>query len=84
MIESYLRRIDPSKTLFLQSEVRTLKQDLLGVFLDTMVICSLTAFAVLVTGAWTEGTSTAMAIRAASICFRCFLQRCEAFLSRRR
>ncbi len=32
----------------------------LDVFIDTIVICSLTALTVLVTGAWTEGTSTGM------------------------
>ena len=32
----------------------------LDVFIDTIVICTLTALAVLVTGAWTEGTSTGM------------------------
>ncbi|MFB0565662.1 MAG: alanine/glycine:cation symporter family protein [Candidatus Aminicenantaceae bacterium] len=32
----------------------------LDVFIDTIVICSLTALAVLVSGAWTEGTSTGM------------------------
>lgn len=36
----------------------------LDVFIDTMVICSLTAFAVLVSGAWTEGTSTEMTAKA--------------------
>lgn len=33
----------------------------LDVFLDTLVICSLTALTVLITGVWTEGTSTEMA-----------------------
>ena len=32
----------------------------LDVFLDTIVICTLTALTVLVSGVWTEGTSTAM------------------------
>lgn len=32
----------------------------LDVFVDTIVICTLTALCVLVTGAWTEGTSTGM------------------------
>jgi AGCS family alanine or glycine:cation symporter len=32
----------------------------LDVFIDTIIICTLTALAVLVTGAWTEGTSTGM------------------------
>ncbi len=32
----------------------------LDVFIDTIVICSLTALAVLSTGAWTQGTSTEM------------------------
>ena len=32
----------------------------LDVFIDTLVICTLTALAVLVTGVWTEGTSTGM------------------------
>jgi len=32
----------------------------LDVFVDTIIICTLTALAVLVTGAWTEGTSTQM------------------------
>jgi len=32
----------------------------LDVFVDTLLICSLTALSVLVTGAWTEGTSTGM------------------------
>jgi AGCS family alanine or glycine:cation symporter len=36
----------------------------LDVFIDTMVICTLTALAVLVTGAWTEGTSTQMTVNA--------------------
>jgi AGCS family alanine or glycine:cation symporter len=36
----------------------------LDVFVDTMVICTLTALAVLVTGAWTEGTSTVMTVNA--------------------
>ena len=36
----------------------------LDVFIDTIVICSLTAFAVLVSGAWTEGTSTQMTANA--------------------
>ncbi len=36
----------------------------LDVFVDTMVICSLTALAVLVTGAWTEGSSTEMTVNA--------------------
>ena len=31
------------------------------VFIDTFVICTLTALTVIVTGTWTEGTSTAMA-----------------------
>jgi AGCS family alanine or glycine:cation symporter len=36
----------------------------LDVFIDTFVICTLTALAVLVTGAWTEGTSTQMTVAA--------------------
>jgi len=32
----------------------------LDVFVDTLIICTLTALAVLVTGIWTEGTSTQM------------------------
>lgn len=36
----------------------------LDVFIDTLVICSLTALTVLVTGAWTEGTSTEMTAHA--------------------
>ena len=36
----------------------------LDVFIDTFVVCTLTALAVLVTGAWTEGTSTEMTVRA--------------------
>ncbi|MGB8952857.1 MAG: sodium:alanine symporter family protein [Candidatus Aminicenantales bacterium] len=36
----------------------------LDVFIDTIVVCTLTALAVLVTGAWTEGTSTQMAVNA--------------------
>jgi len=36
----------------------------LDVFIDTIVICSLTALAVLVSGAWTEGTSTQMTANA--------------------
>jgi AGCS family alanine or glycine:cation symporter len=36
----------------------------LDVFIDTMVVCTLTALAVLVTGAWTEGTSTQMTVNA--------------------
>ncbi|MBN1223723.1 MAG: sodium:alanine symporter family protein [Candidatus Aminicenantes bacterium] len=32
----------------------------LDVFIDTIIICSLTALAVVVSGAWTEGTSTQM------------------------
>lgn len=32
----------------------------LDVFIDTIVICTLTALAILTTGAWTHGTSTAM------------------------
>jgi AGCS family alanine or glycine:cation symporter len=36
----------------------------LDVFVDTLVICTLTALAVLVTGAWTEGTSTEMTVNA--------------------
>ena len=32
----------------------------LDVFIDTLVICTLTALTVLVTGVWTEGTSTGM------------------------
>lgn len=39
------------------------RQGFLGsvdVFIDTMVICTITALAVLTSGAWTEGTSTAM------------------------
>lgn len=36
----------------------------LDVFIDTLVICTLTALAVLVTGSWTEGTSTEMTVNA--------------------
>jgi alanine or glycine:cation symporter, AGCS family len=36
----------------------------LDVFIDTMVVCTITALAVLVTGAWTEGSSTEMTVRA--------------------
>jgi AGCS family alanine or glycine:cation symporter len=36
----------------------------LDVFIDTLVICSLTAITVLVTGAWTEATSTEMTANA--------------------
>jgi AGCS family alanine or glycine:cation symporter len=36
----------------------------LDVFIDTLVICSLTALAVLTSGAWTEGTSTEMTAHA--------------------
>lgn len=36
----------------------------LDVFIDTLVICTLTALAVLVTGAWTSGTSTEMTVNA--------------------
>lgn len=36
----------------------------LDVFIDTIVICTLTALAVLVSGAWTEGTGAEMTIRA--------------------
>ena len=36
----------------------------LDVFIDTLVICTLTALAVLVTGAWTTGTSTEMTVNA--------------------
>ena len=36
----------------------------LDVFIDTIVVCSLTALAVLVTGAWTEGISTEMTVNA--------------------
>jgi AGCS family alanine or glycine:cation symporter len=36
----------------------------LDVFIDTIVICTLTALAVLVTGVWTEGTSTQMTVNA--------------------
>lgn len=36
----------------------------LDVFIDTLVICSLTALAVLTSGAWTEGTSTEMTANA--------------------
>jgi AGCS family alanine or glycine:cation symporter len=36
----------------------------LDVFIDTLVVCSLTALAVLTTGAWTEGTSTGMTVNA--------------------
>ncbi len=36
----------------------------LDVFIDTLVICSLTALAVLTSGAWTQGTSTAMTANA--------------------
>jgi AGCS family alanine or glycine:cation symporter len=38
----------------------------LDVFIDTIVICTLTALAVLVTGVWTEGTSTEMTVNAFS------------------
>jgi AGCS family alanine or glycine:cation symporter len=38
----------------------------LDVFIDTIVICTLTALAVLVTGVWTEGTSTQMTVNAFS------------------
>lgn len=41
----------------------------LDVFIDTLVICTLTALAVLVTGAWTEGTSTGMAAEAFNTAF---------------
>ncbi len=34
----------------------------MDVFIDTIIICTLTALAVLVTGVWTEGTSTQMVI----------------------
>lgn len=36
----------------------------LDVFIDTLVICTLTALAVLTSGAWTHGTSTAMTANA--------------------
>jgi AGCS family alanine or glycine:cation symporter len=36
----------------------------LDVFIDTLVICTLTALAVLVTGVWTEGISTEMTVNA--------------------
>ena len=36
----------------------------LDVFIDTMVVCTLTALAVLVTGVWTAGTSTEMTVNA--------------------
>jgi AGCS family alanine or glycine:cation symporter len=36
----------------------------LDVFIDTLVICTLTALAVLVTGVWTESTSTGMTVNA--------------------
>jgi AGCS family alanine or glycine:cation symporter len=36
----------------------------LDVFIDTIVICTLTALSVLVTGVWTEGTSTQMTVNA--------------------
>jgi AGCS family alanine or glycine:cation symporter len=36
----------------------------LDVFIDTIVVCTLTALAVLVTGVWTEGTSTEMTVNA--------------------
>ncbi len=36
----------------------------LDVFVDTIVVCTLTALAVLVTGAWTEGTSSEMTVNA--------------------
>jgi AGCS family alanine or glycine:cation symporter len=36
----------------------------LDVFIDTIIVCSLTALAVLVTGAWTEGISTEMTVNA--------------------
>jgi len=39
----------------------------LDVFIDTIVICTLTALAVLVTGVWTEGTSTGMTVNAFNI-----------------
>lgn len=34
----------------------------IDVFIDTLVICSMTALTVIVTGAWTGGTSTGMAV----------------------
>jgi len=36
----------------------------LDVFIDTIVVCTLTALAVLTTGAWTEGTSSGMTVSA--------------------
>jgi len=36
----------------------------LDVFIDTLIICSLTGLTVLVSGAWTEGTSTQMTVNA--------------------
>ncbi len=36
----------------------------LDVFIDTLVVCTLTALAVLVSGVWTEGTSTEMTVNA--------------------
>lgn len=36
----------------------------LDVFIDTLVVCTLTALAVLVTGVWTEGISTEMTVNA--------------------
>lgn len=36
----------------------------LDVFLDTIIICTLTALTVMLTGAWVEGTSTEMAVSA--------------------
>jgi AGCS family alanine or glycine:cation symporter len=36
----------------------------LDVFIDTIVICTLTALAILTSGAWTQGTSTAMTANA--------------------
>jgi AGCS family alanine or glycine:cation symporter len=36
----------------------------LDVFIDTIVICTLTALAILASGAWTQGTSTAMTANA--------------------
>lgn len=41
----------------------------LDVFIDTLVICTLTALAVLVTGVWTEGTSTGMTAAAFNAAF---------------
>ncbi|MFQ6109712.1 MAG: alanine/glycine:cation symporter family protein, partial [Candidatus Aminicenantales bacterium] len=41
----------------------------LDVFIDTLLICTLTALSVLVTGVWTEGTSTSMTAAAFNTAF---------------